>query len=71
MVGILLDKTGIDRHAFTLYSTSFNETAARLELPLSDEYVSKRTLFDQECEAAGLSADEFRKVFNTKVFKPL
>ncbi len=70
MVGILLDETGIDRHAFTLYSTDFNETAARLELPLSDSYVSKRELFEKQRKEAGVSADEFRKMYNPRIFKP-
>jgi hypothetical protein len=69
MVGILLDETGIDRHAFTLYSTEFNETAARLELPLSDGYVSKREMFEQQRSAAGVSAEEFRSMYNRSVFE--
>lgn len=71
MVGILLDNLKINKHAFTLYSTAFNETAAKLEIALSDDYVSKRELFEQEREKAGMSSDEFRKIFNPKVFKPL
>lgn len=64
MVGILLDESGIDRHSFTLHcKKDYNETAAKLEIPLSDSYIPKRQRFDTEKEAKGLSADEYRKVF--------
>ena len=67
MVGILLDETGIDRHAFTLYSNDkYNETAARLEIPLSQEYIPRRQQFERELEASGLSRDEFRLSFKPK-----
>jgi hypothetical protein len=34
MVGKLLDKSGIDKHAFSLYSSSkYRETIAKLEIP--------------------------------------
>jgi len=63
MVGILLDESGIDKHAFTLYSNQYNETAARLEIPLTKDYVPRRVLFERERAKSGLSADEFRKIF--------
>ncbi len=67
MVGILLDETGIDRHAFTLYSNDkYNETAARLEIPLSREYVPRRQQFERELAASGLNRDEFRLTFKPK-----
>lgn len=71
MVGILLDNTGIDRHAFTLYSNKiYNETAAKLEIPLTDTYVSKRRRFEIEREDRGLSADELRHQFQAKSIEP-
>jgi len=69
MVGILLDNTGIDRHAFTLFSNKYNETAAKLELPLSDSYIPKRQVFEEERKNKNIPAEEYRKVFSTKVFK--
>lgn len=70
MVGILLDESGIDKHAFTLYSNQYNETAARLEIPLSSDYVPRRVLFEREREKAGMSAEEFRKIFNPRTYYP-
>ena len=69
MVGILLDESGIDRHAFTVYSNEYNETAAKLEIPLDGSYVTKRSLFEQERNKANMSHDEFRKVYKPKVFR--
>ena len=67
MVGLLLDESGIDRHAFTLYSNPvYGETAARLEIPLSDEYVPKRKRFEIEREERDLPSDEFRRRFRVK-----
>ncbi|MCP5483482.1 MAG: hypothetical protein H7A21_18745 [Spirochaetales bacterium] len=67
MVGLLLDESGIDKHAFTLYSNPiYGETAARLEIPLSDEYVPKRKRFEIEREEHDLSSDEFRRRFRVK-----
>lgn len=70
MVGILLDESGVDKHSFTLYSNQYNETAARLEIPLTEDYVPRRQLFERERIKAGMSADEFRKVFNPRTFYP-
>lgn len=67
LVGILLDQTGIDRHHFSLYSsTRYGETIARLEIPLSDEYESRRSRFEREWKASGLSKDEFRAQFDPR-----
>ena len=70
MVGILLDESGIDKHAFTLYSNQYNETAARLEIPLTKDYVPRRVLFERERNKAGMSADEFRAIFNPRTYYP-
>ena len=65
MVGILLDKSGIDKHAFSLYSSSkYRETIAKLEIPLSGSYISKRRVFDLECERTGKSPDQLRPDFH-------
>ncbi len=61
MVGILLDQSGIERHSFTVYSNPrYNETAARLEIPLSPNYVSRRERFERDLAASGKSPEEFR-----------
>ncbi|HNJ06279.1 MAG TPA: hypothetical protein PLB73_18610, partial [Leptospiraceae bacterium] len=62
MVGILLDESGVDRHAFTLYSSEkYGETVARLEIPLSPDYVSKRKVFESEMHGKGQSPDQLRQ----------
>ena len=64
MVGILLDQSGISKHCFSLYSSDkYNETAAKIEIPLSDSYISKREMFDREISEKNLSAEDFRKHF--------
>jgi hypothetical protein len=65
MVGMLFDRSGIDRHAFTLYSSKkYNETIAKLEIPLVEYYVPKRKKFLLEMEELGINADELRKEFH-------
>lgn len=67
MVGILLDESGIDRHGFTLYvKEGYEETAAKLEIPLSDSYISKRNQFAREAGEQGLSEDEYRNYIKGK-----
>ncbi|MCB1142153.1 MAG: hypothetical protein H7A24_08910 [Leptospiraceae bacterium] len=71
MVGILLDQSGINKHSFSLYSSKkYNETAAKIEIPLSDSYIPKRVMFDREMKEKNISAEELRKSFtyNYKVF---
>ena len=65
LVGILLDQMGIDRHLFSIYSSArYNETIARLEIPLSPDYESRRARFDREWQASGLTdKDAFRARF--------
>ncbi|MCB1193460.1 MAG: hypothetical protein H7A23_12360 [Leptospiraceae bacterium] len=76
MVGLMLDESGIDRHGFSLYSSEkYNETVAKLEIPLSEEYISKRKVFDMELKSLDASPEELRKAFKynykhfTKVVK--
>lgn len=65
MVGILLDQSGVDRHAFTLYSSEkYGETIARLEIPLTDDYISKRKVFEIELKDRRLTPDTLRQDFN-------
>ncbi len=65
LVGILLDQMGIDRHLFSIYSSErYNETIARLEIPLHPEYESRRARFDREWEASGLDKNDFRAQFS-------
>lgn len=65
LVGILLDQMGIDRHLFSIYSTDrYNETIARLEIPLSESYESRRARFEREFTASGeVDRDSFRAGF--------
>jgi hypothetical protein len=72
MVGILLDQSGIDRHSFSLYSSNkYQETIAKLEIPLTESYISKRKKFQLEMDEKNISADELRKTFkyNYKEYK--
>jgi len=65
LVGILLDQSGIDKHAFTLYSSKkYHETIAKLEIPLVDDYITKRHKFDMETDEQGIAPDELRKEFH-------
>lgn len=65
MVGILLDQTGIDKHSFSLYSSEkYNETAAKLEIPLSNEYVPKRKAFEMELTSRKVLPEELRNSFS-------
>lgn len=65
MVGILLDQTGIDKHSFSLYSSDkYNETAAKLEIPLSPEYIPKRKAFELELAKRNINSEDLRKSFN-------
>jgi len=64
MVGILLDQSGIDKHSFTLYSNNkYNETAARLEIPLSEQYLPRRRQFEEELARSQVPPEELRAVF--------
>ncbi len=65
MVGILLDQSGIDKHNFSLYSSKkYQETAAKLEIPLSPNYKSKRAIFEMEKQRRGISEEELRSTFD-------
>ena len=68
MVGILLDESGIDKHAFTVYSNEFNETAARLELPLREDYIPKRQHFERDLAETGASIEKLREVYAHRSF---
>ncbi len=72
MVGILLDQSGIDKHSFSLYSSEkYQETVAKIEIPLNKDYISKRVQFQKEFANQNLSIEEFRKTFsyNYKFFR--
>lgn len=65
MVGILLDQSGISKHSFSLYSSDkYNETVAKIEIPLNPSYISKREMFDLELKKKGVAPEELRKVFS-------
>jgi len=64
LVGILFAQSGIDRHAFSIYSSErYNETIARLEIPLGPEYRTRRDRFTEEMSRSGASAEELRQKF--------
>ncbi|MCE9597951.1 MAG: hypothetical protein K8S54_08280 [Spirochaetia bacterium] len=68
LVGILLNQSGIDKHQFTLYSNpSYNETTARIEIPLTNEYITRRERFENGWKSSGLSREEYRDVFDDAV----
>ncbi|MEM7183229.1 MAG: hypothetical protein AAF518_20120, partial [Spirochaetota bacterium] len=74
MVGILLDESGIDKHNFSLYSSDkYKETIAKLEIPLSDNYITKRQMFQKQLDSQSISAEELRKSFkyNYKEYKKI
>ncbi|MCC5814022.1 MAG: hypothetical protein JJT78_04640 [Leptospira sp.] len=65
MVGIMLDESGANKHAFSLYSNhEFNETVAKIEIPLKPGYKPKREVFEEEWKKSGLPIEEFRKKFS-------
>lgn len=69
MVGILLDQCGIDKHSFVVYSNRYNETAAKLEIPLREDYIPKRTIFQQElARRTDITADELREQYAPKTY---
>jgi hypothetical protein len=71
MVGILLDQSGIDKHSFSLYSSEkYKETVAKIEIPLSKDYISKRDMFERKLSDKDIPVEEFRKSFtyNYKYF---
>ncbi|MCB1325920.1 MAG: hypothetical protein H7A21_02305 [Spirochaetales bacterium] len=63
LVCILLNQSGIDRHLFSIYSSDlYQETIARMEIPLSEDYVPKRVRFEREAAREGKSIDEYRSI---------
>lgn len=65
MVSILLEQSEIDRHSFILYSSEkYNETIAKIELPLTDKYISKREMFSKIMEEQDISAEQLRTIFD-------
>ena len=69
MVGILLEESGIDRHCFTISSNQYEETAAKLEIPLNESYIPKRKRFEKEFEESYLSLEAFREEFASPASK--
>lgn len=68
MVGILLDQSGIDRHAFTVFEKpGYSETAARLEIPLHEDYIPRRRQFELELQRSGKTIAELRRTFRPSV----
>ncbi len=47
MVVLLLKSVDINPHAFAIYKNRDGETVAKIEIPLSDDYVSSREIYDK------------------------
>ncbi len=64
LVGILLHQSGIDKHQFSIYSSRrYQETIARLEIPLKPSYEPRRQRFEREWGDSGMGRDDFRVEF--------
>jgi len=67
LVEVLLHHIGIDRHMFSIYSSEkYQETIARLEIPLSEQYEDRRSIFERELKESEHSIEEFRKGFTVR-----
>lgn len=61
LVEILLGQSGFDRHLFTIYTNvKDDQTIARVEIPLSENYIPQRLRFKQEIELTNVHPDELR-----------
>lgn len=47
MIVLLLKSCGISPHSFTIYKNRDNETVAKIEIPLSDDYISSRDIYEK------------------------
>jgi len=47
MVVLLLKSCGISPHSFTIYKNRDNETVAKIEIPLSEDYISSRDIYEK------------------------
>jgi hypothetical protein len=63
LVEILLMQSGFDRHLFTIYSYNGTGTVARVELPLSENYKSRRALFQDLLQKEQKDIEILRKEF--------
>jgi hypothetical protein len=45
MIVLLLKSSDIDPHSFTIYKNKDNETVAKIEIPLSDDYTPSREIY--------------------------
>ena len=62
LVGILMSQYGIDRRFLTIYSEpKTNFTVARLEIPFSPNYKSKRLLFEEILNKENLTKETLRE----------
>ncbi len=62
LVEILIAQCGLDRHLFTIFtSRKKNETVARIEIPLNQDYKSRRVIFDDVLSHNHVSRENLRK----------
>jgi hypothetical protein len=66
LITILLRQAGIDPHCFSIFSNEYNETVARVEIPLNPNYTPKRVRNQQmidngEIDAADLRQNQFTR----------
>lgn len=61
LITILLRQAGIDPHCFSIFSNHYNETVARVEIPLNPDYIPKRVRNQQMIDAGKITADELRE----------
>ncbi|GBF51713.1 GHKL domain protein [Leptospira ryugenii] len=65
LIGIMMAQYGIDRRYLTIFSDPKNNfTVARLEIPFSVTYRSKRSLFEETLQRENLSREILRERWN-------
>lgn len=69
MIAILLDQSGIEKHAFTLYFDEVRkQTSARLEIPLRPDYIPLRKRFQIELDRnPGASPESLRRRYSAQI----
>ncbi len=65
LITILLRQAGIDPHCFSIFSNQYDETVARVEIPLDANYMPKRVRNQQLIDEGKISIDDLRKNVKT------
>lgn len=61
LITILLRQAGLDPHCFVIFSNKYNETVARVELPLNENYTPKRMRYNEMLTKGEISKEELRE----------